>query len=436
MRIQQVLLGCQNIQRGARTQRRLFTDTVKGHLRGPDPLGRSGQAGRGGLEPGIGISDALGDVLLHVQQVRPRCIPRGHGAAHGGGQSTTRIDRLVEVQRNPCRVDVIIIVKAFGDPGIRVQADIGAQIGALLLHDQIQRPHLMLRRQDRRVIALCQILRLGRRTWQVRQAGLTRSATGLFANRVDIFCLCRAQITTRNRQIGARTGQLRLGQCDVRPGHLTHFETIARGPQFLAGQIDVVLTDLNGFFLQQHAQIGCRGAEQDLLFDVNQGLPRRQHGFLRRLLAQNRGAAIIDQLAQRQAREKVRRAVGGHNGPHPLTGVIFADLHRPVDDRTQRRQRNGYIFIGCTQQGAVLFQQTAGVIGTNERICQIIGPNRPTGQCTQRNSSCQRQSPGQLASCRPTHALNPLKSKLRCCTSNLRPCVEVIKAAKISITLL
>ena len=102
------------------------------------------------------------------------------------------------------------------------------------------------------------------------------------------------QIGTGVRQAGFRKGH-------VGPGDLTHLEPVLQRPQFLAQQPDVVLADADRLFLQQHAEIGGDRTEQDLLLDLDQRLPRGQHGFLRRLLAQPRRTAVIDQLRQVEA---------------------------------------------------------------------------------------------------------------------------------------
>ena len=78
-----------------------------------------------------------------------------------------------------------------------------------------------------------------------------------------------------------------FGLGNVGAGHLADVEAVARLPQLLLEDLDVVALEVEVRRVPQHVHIGGRAIEQDVLLDAAQGLARAEHerfGLLHRVI--------------------------------------------------------------------------------------------------------------------------------------------------------
>ena len=105
----------------------------------------------------------------------------------------------------------------------------------------------------------------------------------------------RPQVRFRGADLRAPLGKPRLGLGDVGAGHLADVEAVARLPQLLLEDLDVVALEVEVRRVAQHVHIGGRAIEQHVLLDAAQGLARAEHerfGLLHRVIG--RGFPSVD----------------------------------------------------------------------------------------------------------------------------------------------
>ena len=126
------------------------------------------------------------------------------------------------------------------------------------------------------------------------------------------------QVRLRYADLRTGQGEPRLGLGDVGAGHLADVEAVARLPQLLLEDLDVVAAEVEVSRVAQHVHIGGRAIEQHVLLGRAQGLARAEHerlGLLHRIV---RAKAVEQRLIDRHPDAARRRARHGRR------------VHRPV----------------------------------------------------------------------------------------------------------
>ena len=215
----------------------------------------------------------------HVQ-VGPGRIAVVHRLPLERAEPATGIDRLVCRQPNGAteivgsRAEILGVANATGQAERRRQGGIGQH------HAQIGNGGLFLGLQHVRMLA--QGHGQGRicGTGQARQATGGGQAAGLVADGSDIFQVGLGQLPLGGGKSGPGGGKACFGKGDVGAGHLTDFEPVTRGAQFLGDEAHVVLAQRQEFRGATDLEIGIGGAQQHLLFQRQQRLTGGEHGFL------------------------------------------------------------------------------------------------------------------------------------------------------------
>ena len=301
--------------------------------------------------------------------------------AHTGGQGPALIDRLPDLNPHRSTARRSFGAEGFGQAIGPLQRHPWLQAGFIAAHQQISGSDLVLHGQDIGVLPHSQCFGCRdtiRHAWQAWRRAKT---TGVRAHGHFVIGLGTDKIALRTRKIAACGCQLCLCKRDVGTRYFTHFKTIPRGAQFLRQNAHVVFPKRHKLLRLDHAHIGVDSAQQDLLFGTHQCFAGGQHGFFGCFDRIARRAKVID---KQRCHEVDRRGEGigrvsetrwksaGAGAPADRLVVRFRQVSRPLQHRLEHGFGDGHVFVGSTQHGAVLVQQTGVVIGPDQRISQCF----------------------------------------------------------------
>ena len=138
--------------------------------------------------------------------------------------------------------------------------------------------HVVLRRQDARIVGPPHGKRLGERPREeARRSRRHRHSNRRVADDLHIDRLAGLLLRDRSLQKGLRGGELRLRLRDVRPGALADLEAGIRSLQLFAQELQVLATDVDDFLVACDVDIGLRGRLENVDLGGKQLLATGEH---------------------------------------------------------------------------------------------------------------------------------------------------------------